>query len=77
MEKSLETKEEELWCAYSDLPSPKAYDNCTDYDSMGNHGRFPETKPQKTYHMKRKIQKLLLWLSYNFPKMKRKSIWDL
>jgi hypothetical protein len=77
MEKSLETKEEELWCEYSDLPSPKAYDNCTDYDSMGNHGRFPETKPQKTYHMKRKIQKLLLWLSYNFPKMKRKSIWDL
>ena len=60
MEKSLETKEEELWCEYSDLPSPKAYANCTDYDSMGNHGRFPETKPQKTYHMKRKIQKLLL-----------------
>jgi len=68
---------EDLWCEYSDLPSPIAYSSCTDYDSMGNHGRFPDTKPQKTSYMKRKIQKLLLWLSYKFPKMKRKSIWDL
>jgi hypothetical protein len=24
--------------------SPSAY-QCTDYDSMGNHGRFPKQKP--------------------------------
>lgn len=47
MEKSLEIKEDELWCEYSDLPSPKAYVNCTDYDSMGNHGRFPNLKNKK------------------------------
>lgn len=43
-------KEEDLWCTYSDLPSPLAYDNCTDYDGMGNQGRFPkpeEKPPQK------------------------------
>ena len=70
-------KDEDLWCEYSDLPSPKAYVNCTDYDSMGNHGRFPKTKNGDNKYMKRKIQKILLWLSYKFPKIKRKSIWDL
>ena len=68
---------EDLWCEYSDLPSPKAYTSCADYDSMGNHRRFPEVKNDNIKPMKRKIQKLLLWLSYKFPKMKRKSIWDL
>lgn len=47
MEKSLKTKEEELWCEYSDLPSPKAYADCMDYDSMGNHGRFPKKEVKK------------------------------
>lgn len=47
MEKSLEIKEDELWCEYSDLPSPKAYADCTDYDSMGNHGRFPKKEVKK------------------------------
>jgi hypothetical protein len=41
-------KEEDLWCEYSDLPSPKAYINCADYDSMGNHGRFPKTIKKET-----------------------------
>jgi hypothetical protein len=27
----------------SGLPSPSAYE-CADYDSMGNHGRFPKQK---------------------------------
>ena len=31
---------EEEFCG---LPSPSAYE-CTDYDSMGNHGRFPKQK---------------------------------
>ncbi len=35
--------EKDNWCHYSDLPSPEAYIQCTDYDSMGNHGRFPKT----------------------------------
>lgn len=70
-------KEEDLWCEYSDMPSPIAYTKCTDYDSMGNHGRFPKTKNQKPENMRRLIQKIGLWFSLKFPKRKRKSIWDL
>ncbi len=45
MNKEKETKEErDLWCHYSDLPSPLAYTECMDFDSMGNHGRFPKGK---------------------------------
>jgi hypothetical protein len=72
-----EIKQEDLWCEYTDLPSPIAYGKCCDYDSMGNHGRFPKTKNKKSKNMKRTIQKLILWLSFKFPKKKRKSIWDL
>jgi hypothetical protein len=40
---------DDLWCHYSDLPSPIAYVVCVDYDSMGNHGRFPvQEKSKKT-----------------------------
>jgi hypothetical protein len=39
--KEILSKEE--FCHYSGLPSPSAYE-CTDYDSMGNHGRFPKQK---------------------------------
>ena len=35
------------WCHYSDLPSPMAYVECMDYDSMGNYGRFPKKKVTK------------------------------
>jgi hypothetical protein len=45
--KKLSENKEELWCEYSDLPSPKAYADCTDYDSMGNHGRFPKKEVKK------------------------------
>ena len=69
--------EEDLWCEYSDMPSPIAYAQCTDYDSMGNHGRFPKIKDEKITILKRLIQKLALWMSLNIPKRKRKSIWDL
>jgi hypothetical protein len=75
MDKKL-TKED-LWCEYSDMPSPIAYAQCTDYDSMGNHGRFPKIKDEKLTILKRLIQKLALWLSYRLPKRKRKSIWEL
>jgi len=50
---------------------------CADYDSMGNHGRFPKPKTEKKTNMKRMIQKLTLWFLYRFPKNKRKDIWDL
>jgi hypothetical protein len=50
---------------------------CADYDSMGNHGRFPTTKKQKKGKMKRVVQKLMLWVTFKFPKKKRKSIWKL
>jgi hypothetical protein len=71
-------KEEDLYCHYSDLPSPMAYTKnvCTDYDSMGNHGRFPKNKAKKIY-MKNFIQKILLLWSYVKPKNGRKSIWKL
>lgn len=51
-------KEEDLWCEYSDLPSPMAYMDCCDYDSMGNHGRFPNTKKRKTFQIKNIIKRL-------------------
>jgi hypothetical protein len=72
------SKEEDLYCHYSGLPSPMAYTKsiCTDYDSMGNHGRFPKTK-QKQPYMKKFIKKLTLWWSYVKPKKNRKSIWKL
>ena len=36
---------EDEFCHYSGLPSPAAYQlECADYDSMGNHGRFPKQK---------------------------------
>jgi hypothetical protein len=49
---------------------------CTDYDSMGNHGRFPKNKAKKIY-MKNFIQKIFLFWSYLKPKNGRKSIWKL
>lgn len=33
-------QKDELWCQYSDLPSPLAYADC-DYDGIGNQGRVP------------------------------------
>jgi hypothetical protein len=70
-------KEEDLWCEYSDLPSPKSYIKCVDYDSMGNHGRFPKPKTENTNNMKKIIQKVILWFTIKSPKKKRKTIWEL
>jgi hypothetical protein len=44
-------KEEDLWCEYSDMPSPMAYAKCTDYDSMGNHGRFPKKRRKDIWEL--------------------------
>lgn len=33
-------EKEELWCHYSDLPSPSAYQKFTDYDNAENFGKF-------------------------------------
>ncbi len=76
---SKKIKEEDVWCEYSDMPSPMAYAKCTDYDSMGNHGRFPKSKQKikKMRSFKRYIQKIMLWVSYRFPKKRRKDIWEL
>jgi hypothetical protein len=45
------TKKEEvdkdLWCHYSNLPSPLSYTECVDYDGIGNHGRFPNQPKNK------------------------------
>jgi hypothetical protein len=51
--------------------------DCCDYDSMGNYGRFPKQQIIKNIKMKRLIQKFILWLSFKFPKRKRKDIWEL
>ena len=38
---------EEYWFNYSDLTSPNAYQDCADYDGMGDYSRFPNiTKKQ-------------------------------
>ena len=67
----------ENYCYYSDLPSPMAYvDSTTDYDGMGNQGRFPESKKKEKGFMKRLIQKIIFWFSIK-KKSKRKSIWEL
>jgi hypothetical protein len=42
-DKKEEILSEQEFCHYSGLPSPSAYE-CADYDSMGNHGRFPKQK---------------------------------
>lgn len=66
------------YCYYSDLPSPMAYvNNTTDYDGMGNQGRFPESRKKETGFMKRLIQKIILLFSFSKKKSKRKSIWDI
>ncbi len=70
-------EEENLWCEYSDLPSPLAYTKCMDYDSMGNHGRFPKNKQEREKKMKRIVQKFVFWILYKFTRKKRKSIWKL
>jgi hypothetical protein len=45
-DKKEEILSEDEFCHYSGLPSPAAYQlECADYDSMGNHGRFPKQKP--------------------------------
>lgn len=67
----------ENYCYYSDLPSPMAYvDNTTDYDGMGNQGRFPTHKKTENSFMKKLIQKIVLLFSFK-KKSKRKSIWEL
>ena len=56
----MKEKEEndDLWCHYSNLPSPMSYVECADYDSMGNHGRFPvQEKSKKTKSFLSKFKK--------------------
>ncbi len=79
LKNTMKMDKEELYCHYSDLPSPMAYvqDNCMDYDSMGNHGRFPMSQEKKKPIMKRLIQNLLLWWDFRKSKKSKKSIWKL
>ena len=56
-------KKEDLWCEYSDLPSPMSYNKCTDYDSMGNHGRFPISKNKVVKKHRKYLEKLKKFLS--------------
>ena len=73
-----EQVELEKYCHYSDLPSPMVYVNdMTDYDGMGNYGRFPEPRRKEKSFMKRLIQKIVLLFRFNKKKSKRKSIWEL
>ena len=48
---------EEEFCHYSGLPSPSAYE-CTDYDSMGNHGRFQKQKPTSKSSLEKITEKI-------------------
>jgi hypothetical protein len=57
---------DDLWCEYSDMPSPLTYTK--------NEG---DVENKKNGKMRRIIQKFTLWLSLKFPKKKKKSIWDI
>jgi len=57
--KNKKISKEELWCEYSDMPSPMAYARCCDYDSMGNHGRYPKVKRKETGKLVKNIKKLI------------------
>jgi hypothetical protein len=50
-------KENILFCHYSGLPSPLAYD--ADYDGMGNQGRVPIRKPNKKNAFVNKLKQIL------------------
>jgi hypothetical protein len=50
---------EDLWCEYSDLPSPLSYTKCMDYDSMGNYGRYPKSKTKKDKLLKTVFKKII------------------
>jgi len=54
MEDKTKINEIGLICNYSGLPSPLSY--CADYDSMGNHGRFPNVKPIKKNSLLNKLK---------------------
>jgi hypothetical protein len=56
--KNKKISKEELWCEYSSMPSPLAYSECVDYDSMGNHGRFVKEKTIKKKSLLAKILKI-------------------
>ena len=47
LKKISKAEKEELWCHYSDLPSPAAYMECADYDGMGNQGRVTQINKSK------------------------------
>lgn len=51
-------------------------DKTTDYDGMGNQGRFPIRKKIERGFMKKLIQKIVLLFSFK-KKSKCKSIWEL
>jgi len=55
--KKKKINKEELWCEYSGMPSPMAYSDCADYDSMGNHGRFTKEKVIKKKSLLAKLLK--------------------
>jgi hypothetical protein len=69
---SKKINKEDLWCEYSDMPSPLAYTKRGGYVGMSKR-----EKPKKIEVMKKVIQKVMLFLSFKFPKKKRKSIWDI
>jgi hypothetical protein len=71
-------KNNDLWCEYSDLPSPMVYDICMDYDGMGNQGRIGIRRMEKIGIMKKLIQKIVLWFELRSDKKsRRRSIWKL
>lgn len=68
-------KKLENHCYYSGLPSPMAYmDDATDYDGMGNQGRFP-TKKKKTNMFKNLLKKIMIFrIIRNLGKRKNKIL---
>lgn len=53
--------DQNLWCEYSNLPSPASYMTCTDYDGMGNQGRVADKQPKNK--LKNKIKKIIKYIN--------------
>ena len=66
----------EKHCYYSGLPSPMAYmDDATDYDGMGNQGRFPKQK-KKENMFKNILKKIMIFrVIRNLAKRKNRILW--
>ena len=64
--------EDDLWCEYSDMPSPLAYIKNESYGGEVSHRKLSKKEQDE-----KKNPKDCVVVITQVPKKKRKSIWDL